>query len=219
MGAWRPKHVEWPCINKTCTVLHQVGVPFDLYYDAREHKIKILHRVCLLRGTDCLFQYSSGTDWKFCRARTKLKIPTPNLIPRVTCYVRRNSVHLLWSWTLCVAAKEGVSSQDLLLIKFEGFPCCTRGGWVCTMWLLTRSETWSTCVISQKSQHHHLCYSYTSLVGHSETLCIALIILLLTLLLLLLMLILFYAKFYFHYSLYITKLPPLKDTAFQYARS
>ena len=25
MGAWRPKHVEWLCRNKTCTVLHQVG--------------------------------------------------------------------------------------------------------------------------------------------------------------------------------------------------
>jgi len=30
MGAWRPKHVEWLCRNKTCTVLHQVGVLFDL---------------------------------------------------------------------------------------------------------------------------------------------------------------------------------------------
>ena len=37
----RPKHVAWPCRNKTCTVLHQVGVSFDLYYDARKHKIKI----------------------------------------------------------------------------------------------------------------------------------------------------------------------------------
>ena len=31
MGAWRPKHVEWLFINKTCTVLHQVGVLFDLW--------------------------------------------------------------------------------------------------------------------------------------------------------------------------------------------
>ena len=30
-GHLRPKHVEWPCRNKTCTVLHQVGVSFDLY--------------------------------------------------------------------------------------------------------------------------------------------------------------------------------------------
>jgi len=29
IGAWRPKHVEWLCLNKTCTVLHQVGVLFD----------------------------------------------------------------------------------------------------------------------------------------------------------------------------------------------
>ena len=29
MGAWRLKHVEWLCRNKTCTVLHQVGVLFD----------------------------------------------------------------------------------------------------------------------------------------------------------------------------------------------
>jgi len=40
-GRLRPKLVEWPCRNKTCTVLHQVGVSFDLYYDARKHKIKI----------------------------------------------------------------------------------------------------------------------------------------------------------------------------------
>ena len=34
MGAWRTKHVEWLCRNKTCTVLHQVGVLFDLLYCA-----------------------------------------------------------------------------------------------------------------------------------------------------------------------------------------
>jgi hypothetical protein len=41
MGAWRPKHVEWLRRNKTRTVLHRVGVSFDLYYDARKRKIKI----------------------------------------------------------------------------------------------------------------------------------------------------------------------------------
>jgi len=44
-GRLRPKDVEWPRRNKTCTVLHQVGVSFDLYYDARKHKIKI--NLCL----------------------------------------------------------------------------------------------------------------------------------------------------------------------------
>ena len=42
-GRLRPKHVEWPCRNKTCIVLHQVGVSFDLYYDARKHKFKKLN--------------------------------------------------------------------------------------------------------------------------------------------------------------------------------
>jgi len=28
-GRLRPKHVEWLCRNKICTVLHQVGVSFD----------------------------------------------------------------------------------------------------------------------------------------------------------------------------------------------
>ena len=28
-GRLRPKHVEWLCRNKTCTVLHQDGVSFD----------------------------------------------------------------------------------------------------------------------------------------------------------------------------------------------
>jgi hypothetical protein len=41
-GRLRPKHVEWLCRNKICTVLHQVCVSFDLYYDARKHKIKIV---------------------------------------------------------------------------------------------------------------------------------------------------------------------------------
>ena len=31
-GRLRPKHVERPCRNKTCTVLHQVGVSFDVYF-------------------------------------------------------------------------------------------------------------------------------------------------------------------------------------------
>ena len=39
-GRLRPKHVEWPCRNKTCIVLHQFSVSFDFYYDARKHKIK-----------------------------------------------------------------------------------------------------------------------------------------------------------------------------------
>ena len=37
------KHVEWLSRNKTCTVLHQVGVSFDLYYDAQKHKIKTIN--------------------------------------------------------------------------------------------------------------------------------------------------------------------------------
>ena len=41
MGAWRPKYVEWLCRNKICTFLHQVGVLFHIYYDARKHKSKI----------------------------------------------------------------------------------------------------------------------------------------------------------------------------------
>jgi len=39
-GRLRPKRVEWLCRNETCTVLYQVCVSFDLYYDARKHKIK-----------------------------------------------------------------------------------------------------------------------------------------------------------------------------------
>ena len=51
MGAWRPKHVEWLCRNKTCTVLHQVGVSFDLYYDARKHKMEIFTFLLLTVST------------------------------------------------------------------------------------------------------------------------------------------------------------------------
>ena len=48
-GRLRPKHVEWSCRNKTCTVLHQVGVSFDLM----SYTIYILQyfvtRACLSR--------------------------------------------------------------------------------------------------------------------------------------------------------------------------
>ena len=46
-GRLRPKHVQWLCRNKTCKVLHQVGVSFDLYCDARKHKIKI-YQLCFV---------------------------------------------------------------------------------------------------------------------------------------------------------------------------
>jgi hypothetical protein len=49
----RPKHVEWLCRNKICTVLHQVGVSFDwepevwdcLRYLAscKQQKVKLTH--------------------------------------------------------------------------------------------------------------------------------------------------------------------------------
>ena len=38
-GRLRPKHVERPCRNKTCTVLHQAGDSFDLV-------TRILHYCC-----------------------------------------------------------------------------------------------------------------------------------------------------------------------------
>jgi len=64
-GRLRPKHVQWLCRNKTCTVLHQVGVSFDLYYDARKHKIKIkIYRnfTFHFRGNIFRFYYNlSGT--------------------------------------------------------------------------------------------------------------------------------------------------------------
>ena len=37
------------CRYKTCIVLDQVGVSFDLYYDARKHKIKIqVYLICFI---------------------------------------------------------------------------------------------------------------------------------------------------------------------------
>ena len=56
MGAWRLKHVEWLCRNKTCTVLHQVGcfiwrlVGFlsTLNYDARSTTHQIYNEQCLV---------------------------------------------------------------------------------------------------------------------------------------------------------------------------
>ena len=73
-GRLRPKHVEWTCRNKTCTVLHQVGVSFDLYYDARKHKIKICLKsvsvlVCRPRGGS---QCSSVNNLSYVENNNKL---------------------------------------------------------------------------------------------------------------------------------------------------
>ena len=78
----RPKHVEWPCRNKTCTVLHQVGVSFDLYYDARKHKLKnytervayvynvlcvcVLHTHTHTHTQDAVKCLQSSSSHKFC---------------------------------------------------------------------------------------------------------------------------------------------------------
>ena len=40
-GRLRPKHVEWPCRNKTCTVLHQVGVSFENIFNLPGDKLTI----------------------------------------------------------------------------------------------------------------------------------------------------------------------------------
>ena len=65
MGAWRPKHVEWLCRNKTCTVLHQVGVSFDLYCDARKHKIKNVNAVTMHASIICSLLCSLLIDFFF----------------------------------------------------------------------------------------------------------------------------------------------------------
>ena len=44
-GRLRPKHVEWLCRNKTCTVLHQVGVSFDLAWLGFNRRGRIITRV------------------------------------------------------------------------------------------------------------------------------------------------------------------------------
>ena len=50
------------CRNKTCTVSHQVGVSFDLYYDARKHKIKKKNLMCWL---EVFFMWNSGLKLPF----------------------------------------------------------------------------------------------------------------------------------------------------------
>ena len=79
----RPKHVEWLCRNKTCTVLHQVGVSFDLYYDERKHIIK-----------NAKHSFSSGFQTKyffytfdFSHACYRFSVSRPfNLTPVTICY-------------------------------------------------------------------------------------------------------------------------------------
>ena len=60
-GRLRPKHLEWLCRNKTWTVLHQVGVSFDLYYDARKLQIKTLCIWQWIGRVDC----TAVTEWSW----------------------------------------------------------------------------------------------------------------------------------------------------------
>jgi len=64
-GRLRPKHVEWLCRNKTCTVLHQVGVSFDLYYDARKNKIKKNKEMWWLTCNDNTCSSGRRTSFKY----------------------------------------------------------------------------------------------------------------------------------------------------------
>ena len=40
-GRLRPKLLEWPCRNKTFTVLHQVGVSFDFILRIKERETRL----------------------------------------------------------------------------------------------------------------------------------------------------------------------------------
>ena len=53
-GRLRPKHVEWPCRNKTCTVLHQVGVSFDLSISSLYSFSYFLTSFVFAHSTPCL---------------------------------------------------------------------------------------------------------------------------------------------------------------------
>ena len=55
MGTWLPKHVEWLCRNKTCTVLHQVGVSFDLHLTYRTANLQS----CILY----IYSTNTGTEY------------------------------------------------------------------------------------------------------------------------------------------------------------
>ena len=54
---------------KTCTVLHQVGVSFDLYYDARKHKIKNKGVLCVIHTVEhnCIYVlvYKENNNYMF----------------------------------------------------------------------------------------------------------------------------------------------------------
>ena len=53
-GRLRPKHLEWPCRNKTCTVLHQVGVSF-----VRCSNLSMLHHSAFCTPNLCTVSFSN----------------------------------------------------------------------------------------------------------------------------------------------------------------
>ena len=61
IGAWRPKHVEWLCRNKTCTVLYQVGILFEIVLDCKIFRILIV--ICQ-STTGCIpSKYFDEVSW------------------------------------------------------------------------------------------------------------------------------------------------------------
>jgi hypothetical protein len=55
-------------------------------------------RVCLLRGTNCMFKYNSGTDENFYRVKTTLKLNPKHY---TSCCIRENSVGSVKPDALC----------------------------------------------------------------------------------------------------------------------
>ena len=55
VGCLRPKHVEWLCRNKTCTVLHQVG--FYLTYTMMHGNTKLKNTCLLLTSVSTCFEH------------------------------------------------------------------------------------------------------------------------------------------------------------------
>jgi len=91
MGAWRPKHVEKVCSNKTCILLHHVGVLFNLILWCTKANLEIdfillmmgawrpkhVEKVCsnktciLLHHVGVLFNLMSLAVWENAGERTR----------------------------------------------------------------------------------------------------------------------------------------------------
>ena len=164
MGAWRPKHIEWLWRNKTCTVLHQVGVLFDRCFK-------------LVRKTrqDRIWRHKSRCagcnvpDWKRFRKVSFLALVTLyaklcrcSWLPSLSCYwSTRQSADIVGFPHSGRAARRAKAPSAFLSLYFA---FSVYDVWAYTFSVLVQGISNYSCLVKKFGVLHHLIKFKTGII-------------------------------------------------------